>query len=146
MTLLSLPLHPSLVHFPIALLVLGALASFVYLWRKDARFSTWGFVSLLLGWVLTIPAIITGLIDKADIPAGTPADQIANQHTTAIFAMWILYGLALYWQYRWRDEMDQRNRRLVWAALLILGSIGLLIAGHLGARLVYELGVGVQTP
>ena len=146
MTIFSLPLHPSLVHFPIALLVLGALASLVYLWRKDARFNAWGFVSLLLGWVLTIPAIITGLIDKTDIPAGIPADQIANQHTTAIFAMWILFGLALYWQYRWRDAMDQRNRRLILTALLILGAIGLVLAGHLGARLVYELGVGVQTP
>ncbi|HEY52654.1 MAG TPA: DUF2231 domain-containing protein [Caldilineae bacterium] len=141
---LDLPLHPGIVHYPIALLVAGAVASLVYEWRQVPWLRYWGTVSLLAGWLLTILALITGLVEKNAIPAGAPAEQVANQHTTAMFTMWILYGLALYWRYRWRDDMQSGHRRLIWATLLILATLILLLAGHLGGTLVYELGVGVK--
>jgi uncharacterized membrane protein len=141
---LDLPLHPGIVHYPIALLVAGAVASLVYEWRQYPWLRHWGSISLLAGWLLTISAFITGLIGKSGIAAGSLAEQVANQHTTAMFAMWILYGLALYLRYRWRDDMQQGHRRLIWAVLLILATLILVPAGHIGGRLVYELGVGVK--
>ncbi len=144
MSLFSLPLHPSLVHFPLALLFLGAIASLVYEWKPYTWLKSWGFVSLLIGWILSVPAMITGLIDKSGIEIGTSADQVADQHTTAILLSWVLYGLALYWQYRWQKDESWPRRRWQWALLLIAASAILLIAGHLGGRLVYEMHVGVQ--
>ena len=141
---LDLPLHPGIVHYPIALLVAGAVASLVYEWRQYHWLRHWGSISLLVGWLLTIPALVTGLVEKSAIPAASLAEQVANQHTTAMFAMWILYGLALYWRYRWRDDMQQGHRRLIWMTLLVLATLILLLAGHIGGRLVYELGVGVK--
>ncbi len=98
---------------------------------------------LLSGWLLTLPAIVSGLIDKNDLQADSLANQVADQHTTAIFVMWGLFGLALYFQYRWRSDMTS-GQRWILAALLVIASIVLVFAGHLGGHLVYELGVGVQ--
>jgi len=139
----SLPLHPTLVHYPIALLMIGAFLSLISTWRWRERLQDIAFWSLLSGWVLTLPAIITGLIDKNDLQAESLANQVADQHTTAIFVMWGLFGLALYFQYRWRTDRTSVQRWIL-TALLVIASIVLIYAGHLGGRLVYELGVGVQ--
>lgn len=144
MSLLSLPLHPRLVHFPIALLLAGSVAILVYEWRRYRWLAGWGFLALLAGWALTLPGIITGLIDKSALPPDSEANRVANLHTTTIFVMWAIYGLALYWGWLWRHDMDKAGRRWKLAALLILASVILLVAGDLGGRLVYELGVGVD--
>lgn len=146
MFILSLPLHPRLVHFPIALLLMGALAIIVYQWRPYPWLRGWGFLALLAGWVLTLPGIITGLIDKSSLTPASGANQLANLHTTAIFVMWAIYGLALYWSYLWRREMERSGRRWKLTALLVLASFILILAGDLGGRLVYDLGVGVRPP
>ena len=146
MTFLSLPLHPRLVHFPIALLLLGAAASLIYQWRRYPWLKNWGFVSMLLGWVLTLPAIITGLIEKSAIAPNTAADRLANLHTTGMFIMWSLFGFALYLQYIWRGQLDEPGKRWRWTILLLMAIVLLVVAGDLGGRMVYELGVGVQTP
>lgn len=144
MSILTLPLHPRLVHFPIALLLLGALAVIVYLWKPWPWLKGWGLISLLAGCVLTLPAIVTGLIEKSPIAAATPADQVANIHTTGMFIMWALYGLAAYLLVIWRDEMDDRGKRWRVTLLLLLASLVLIGATHFGGVLVYELGIGVQ--
>lgn len=139
----SLPLHPTLVHYPIALLMIGAFLSLISTWRWRERLQDIAFWSLLSGWVLTLPAIITGLIDKNDLQVDSLANQVADQHTTAIFVMWGLFGLVLYFQYRWRTDRTSVQRWIL-TALLVIASIILVYGGHLGGRLVYELGVGVQ--
>jgi len=140
---LELPLHPSLVHFPIALLALGGLAATIFrLWGKPEG-EKWGVYSLLAGWILTLPALITGLIDKNGIPADSPANQIANLHTTLMIAMWVVFGVALYLYYIWQKKDQLSGGKLwLWFGLLIVALILLTLAGHQGARLVYELGVG----
>ena len=140
---LSVPIHPSLVHFPIALLVAGSLAAILFRLLQRPVGETWGVYSLLAGWVLTLPALITGLIDKNTIPADSPAAPIANLHTTLMIAMWVVFGLALYLYYIWQKKDQLQGGKLwIWYGLLILGVIILTLAGHQGARLVYELGVG----
>jgi len=140
----TIPLHPSLVHFPIALLLAGTFAAIVF--RLGARpvGEQWGLYALLAGWILVIPALITGLIDKSALPPDSPENQLANIHTTGMFVMWGLYGLALYLHYVWAKKAALTGtRQWIWFGLLILASIVLILAGHQGGRLVYELGVGV---
>lgn len=139
-----LPLHPRLVHFPIALLVLGAAALIIGQWRRPAWLWQWGLISLGGGWLLTVPAMITGLIDKSALSADSPAVRTADQHTTAMFITWGLYGLALYWAYRWRHDMEREGRRYKMAVLLVAATVILVIASDLGGQLVYRYGVGVQ--
>jgi uncharacterized membrane protein len=139
----DVPLHPSLVHFPIALLVLGAGAAILFRLMHRPAGEKWGVYSLLAGWLLTLPALITGLIDKSGIPVESPANQVANLHTTLMITMWVIFGGALYLYYIWQKKEQLNGGRLwIWFLLLILAVIVLTLAGHQGARLVYELSVG----
>ena len=141
--MLGLPLHPFLVHFPIAFLSIGALAAILFRLWPHQQGESWGVYSLLVGWLLTIPALITGLIDKSALPADSPANQLANTHTTGMIAMWAIFGLALYVYYLGRKRGGLSGyQQWAWYGLLVLGLVVLILAGHGGARLVYELGVG----
>ncbi len=140
---LNIPVHPSLVHFPIALLVAGAFAVILFRLIHKPQAELWGVASLLAGWVLTLPALITGLIDKNAISPDSPADPVVNLHTTLMIAMWIIFGLALYLYYVWRKKDQLTGGKVwIWFGLLLLAVILITLAGHQGARLVYELGVG----
>ncbi len=138
-----LPFHPRFVHFPIALLIIGAVAVMVGQWRRPTWLWQWGMISLAGGWILTVPAIITGLIDKNALPAEHPAVRVADQHTTAMFIMWGIYGLALYWAYRWRHTLEHRGRRYKVMALLLAATVILIVASDWGGQLVYRYGVGM---
>ncbi|NUQ38876.1 MAG: DUF2231 domain-containing protein [Caldilineales bacterium] len=142
MTLFDIPLHASLVHFPIVLLSLGGMTLLISLWRPG-WWGDWGFASLLAGLVFTVPAVVSGLIDKSLLPIDSAANRLADLHTTGMVLMWPLFGAAAFLRYIWRDKLAAADKKARVALLLILGLIFLIWAGHLGARLVYEMGVGV---
>lgn len=141
--MLSIPLHPLFVHFPIALLLSGTVAVIVFqLWPKPAGVQ-WGFYALVAGWLLTIPALITGLIDKSGMAADAEANAVVNAHITGMIGMWVLYGVAIYLYVIWEKKGALQGwRQWVWLGLLILAAVVIILAGHQGGRLVYELGAG----
>ncbi len=138
-----IPLHPSLVHFPIAFLLSGTVSVIWFRWFKKPLGEQWGLYTLVAGWILVVPALITGLIDKAALPPDSPENALANTHTTGMIAMWVLYGVALYLYMIWQKREQLSGGKLwLWFGLLVLASATLALAGHQGGRLVYEFGVG----
>lgn len=57
------PIHPALVHFPIALLALSVLADIVGAWMKEPAARTMGFWSLVGATVGANAAVMAGLYD-----------------------------------------------------------------------------------
>lgn len=141
-----LPLHPRLVHFPIALLVTGVVLVLLHLWRRDPwhgiSFERTGFASLVVGWLAMIPAVISGLIDQNAISLDAPARAVSNMHITAVVLTWILFGMALYLRLRRRQMMDDPRGRWLVVGLLLAGLVGLWVTGELGGQLTYLFGVG----
>lgn len=147
-------LHPAVVHFPIAFLVLGSVAGLLYLYgvRRDAlRVLTWWPVGL--GWLATWPAILTGLLAQQNLPPQAPYTAVLNWHIGTGMALLVIYAAALYqgWLYRQRRRGDDahdlldapsgRRRLTLWLAL---GLVTVLATGYLGGELVYTW--GVNTP
>lgn len=140
-----LPLHPRVVHFPVALTLTGVLFLAVGLWRRQERWWGYGQISLLLGWVGVLAAVVTGLVDQARAPQDAAVTAVINQHITAGIALLVAAGLALYWPLR--DKRLLANTTATrWSYLALLALVALLVAleGWLGGRLVYDLGVGVK--
>jgi uncharacterized membrane protein len=139
------PLHPRLVHFPVALLVTGSVLALVYLlgWRRPALpVAVW--LMLLLGWLGVFPAVVSGLVDRNAAPDDPAVLAVMNPHIAAGFGLLIVYGLLLYERLRDAAVLDQPRRRVWLLALLLAGLALLTVEGWLGGRLVYDLGVGVQ--
>ncbi len=139
------PLHPRVVHFPIALSLVGALFAAIGLLRRQERWFSYGQLSLLLGGLGTLAAALTGLIDQSGAPQEAAVLALINQHITAGILLAVAIGLALYWPLRNRQLLHS-NHSVRWGYLVLLSAVVLLVlvSGWLGGRLVYQFGVGVK--
>lgn len=139
-----IPFHPRLVHFPIALALVGAFFTGVGLLRQRERWISYGQFTLLLGWLGVMAAIITGLIDQSLAPQDAIITAIINQHITAGIALLIGVGLALYWPLRNKRLFNRGNARWGYLALLLIIIALVFVEGWLGGKLVYHYHVGIQ--
>lgn len=134
------PLHPMMIHFPVAAL-LGLVASdLAYLWLGDpfwARASLWlAGVGAFGGWV----ASLAGLVDLLTVRS-IRLKITAWCH--AIMAVMMLSTASLNWLLRYVGPEQGMERWGLYLSLLTAGMIA--VAAYLGGRLVYEHGVGVDT-
>jgi len=155
-------LHPATVHFPIAFLLLASGAGLLHIyWRPLDLLRTLTWWPMLLGWLGTLVAILTGLLAQSGLPPEAPYRATLNWHITSGLALWVLYGLLLYWQWLLQKKPPRRPKAaeptvtpppdllqqssLHWrVTLLLLTGIGLVLAsGWNGGQLVYTWGVNV---
>lgn len=156
--------HVVLIHYPVALLTLGVLIElFSFFWRRSG-FRAAGRWMLLLGTVLAVPAVLSGLYALNDVAQmGIPeADRPMTWHAKAAASglndrtwhmlvvhlreMGISTGIALLVVVIWLACSDRWRKRLHIPLLIaMLLSVGLLFCGawHSGEA-VYRHSVGVQ--
>lgn len=139
------PLHPRVVHFPIALSLVGAVFAAIGLLKREGRWFSYGQLSLLLGGLGTLAAALTGLIDQSAAPQEAAVLAVINQHITAGILLAVAIGLALYWPLRHRQLLNSGcGARWGYLALLLAVVLLVLVSGWLGGTLVYQFGVGVK--
>jgi uncharacterized membrane protein len=142
------PFHPRTVHFPIALSLVGAffiLLGAALATRKDdggsERWLQFGRMSLVLGWIGVLVAVITGLVDQSRAPDDPVVTQTINLHITVGVALLVVLGLAVYWPLK--NKRVWTERRWAYLALIAVAAGLVLVESWLGGKLVYQLGVGV---
>lgn len=142
------PFHPLTVHLPIGLLIGHAILTLLYLRRGDRALETSAYHCLWLGWLLTLPAVLTGTASAAQqlMGAAPRADALGwiNAHAGAGLALVVVYWRV--WQARRRNPavLDDPRARRGYLAQVGLGVALLLVSGWLGGHMVYSLGVGVD--
>ena len=131
-------LHPMLVHFPIALIVVGFIfdiASILY--KKEACLSTLGFYLLMLGTLAAIAALFTGVFFTAEMTE--TAGAVKDTHE--LFA-WITVGnLIVLSAFRiLLKAQNKGNTNLKWIAFALYGlaAISVSVTGFYGGTLVYN--------
>ncbi|HET9951825.1 MAG TPA: DUF2231 domain-containing protein [Candidatus Eisenbacteria bacterium] len=135
----GLELHPAVIHFPIALGVVGALAAIVYLFLRK-EWLRW-FAPILLSMALlgAVAGYFSGQSaeDRAEA-LKVPEAAIEEHEESAIWAMGLI-GLAalLSWA-------THARRRGEWVSALIaaVAAAAVLRTGHLGGILVFVHGAG----
>ena len=141
---MRLALHPMVVHFPIALLLLGLLLSILAMRRPDPFYDRAAYGALLLGWWAALAALLTGTLEIVlnwPLPEGTLA--WLNAHAASGLILLIVYFVAL--QRRRRDPRILHGAgRYAYLGLLVAGALLVAFSGWVGGVLVYELGFGVR--
>jgi uncharacterized membrane protein len=137
--MLGHPLHPAIVHFPIALLLSATIADLAWLagWTGDVHL---GAVMMAGGLAAGLVAMAAGMVDFISL------DEVivpyALQHIGAVGLAWIGYAAALYLR---RDVFAGGSALGTASIVASLVSACLLAAGGwLGGRLVYSFGAGVR--
>jgi uncharacterized membrane protein/nitrite reductase/ring-hydroxylating ferredoxin subunit len=135
------PLHPWLVHFPIAFFVLSFvfdLLGFVPFGQGLARA---GFYSMGLGVLASLLAAIPGFVDYSTIRNDHPAKKVATWHMALNLTMVAVFAVNLGLRF---SSLDSATR-VQWLpfGLSVAGLILMSISGYLGGVMVYDLGVGV---
>ncbi|TEA75305.1 DUF2231 domain-containing protein [Allopusillimonas soli] len=131
------PLHPALVHFPIACWSLATMTDLAGLWFGKIAWR-WSAGLLAVGCVMALLAMAAGLMELARVPEGEPMRD-AYVHMGAMALALALFGARLMW------GLDGAHPLAPDAVSLILdagGFAALVAGGWFGARLVYLHGVG----
>jgi len=135
-----MPLHPKLVHFPVALFVTAlALEALSYFFKKETLHQSAVIVYVLAA--LTAPLTAwAGHLEEERLNLHHPLME--RHETVALLTTWIslvslpLLGLI---QKKWR-----RYFRAVFFVFLLITAGLVVITAHWGGQMVYVYGVGVD--
>jgi uncharacterized membrane protein len=135
----GLEIHPSVVHFPIALTVVGGLFALLYAAIRKEWLRWFAPVLLSLALLGAVAAYFSGQAaeDRAET-IGVPEAAIGEHESAGI---WSLGMIALSSLLSWATFVPRRG---VWiAAVVALVAVGTVLrTGHLGGQLVYVHGAG----
>ena len=130
-------LHPLVVHFPIAWLVLLLIVESATFLLGRADWQAPGFYLLAATLVSFVPAIATGLINLSRHPGPDPAFlalALPHRNLNSTAAALCLAAFLL----RWKKcrTFERMHWRLYFLLLLAAGAL-VMISGHLGGKMVY---------
>ncbi len=136
----GVPLHPALVHFPVAAWTVALLADAGFLVAGQAVFWSVAYWALAAGALLGLLAMGAGFTDFLLLDRANPALDKVQTHMLLMGGAWSVFVLALVLRTR------QAPPDMPWwlASITLLGFLLLTVGGHLGGRLVYHHGIGVQ--
>lgn len=135
------PLHPMMIHFPVASLLALVPADLAFLYGNDpfwARAGLWlAGVGAVGGWI----ASLAGLVDLLTVGR---IRRLVTAWGHALMAVMMLSLASMNWLVRLASEPGALV--MPWGAGLSLLTAGFIaLAAYLGGRLVYEHAVGVDT-
>jgi uncharacterized membrane protein len=138
------PLHPILVHIPVALwpaaFVFDLLSRFGVGGNAMVLFRTSTY-AILVGLVVAVPAVATGIADWSGIKRERPAWKIGLIHMLLNIGVVLLQVVNL--TLRWGSQDQAAAVGTTPLLLSAAATLGLLVSGYLGGRLVYDYGISV---
>jgi len=134
-TLARHPVHPMVVHFPIALTGAAAFFILLALWKKNKLLEQIAFADIALASVSTVVAGITGLRDNIiNFNGAAP-----NVGWKMILAVILLAVTALTSYFRWKDDklFEKPSTRAWYVAAYFVSFALASILGFLGGIIVF---------
>ncbi len=137
--------HPMIVHFPIALLIVGFLTDLASMFMKQDFFKQTGFYLLILGALGTVATLLSGEQAGSGLAGQGVLGQAIERHEAAAeLALWLVSITALF---RIALVLLKKYTGVFQIAALVLFflSVGAIArTGYYGGKLVYEHAAGVE--
>ncbi len=136
------PVHPAIVHFPIALITLSVVADLFGYLTDSATLRAAGFWALIGAASGGALAVVAGLFDMSREQIEDEAHERVHFHMKVGLTLFAAVAGLTIW--RWLLYINAQNKPgwgYLIAALLVFGLA--LFQGYLGGELVFSDGVGV---
>jgi uncharacterized membrane protein len=134
------PLHPLLVHFPLAMWGMSFVFDVLSLRLGPAMVVAARF-NLAAGLVMAAVAAAAGVSDFLRLPRGTMVRRIGRWHATLNGLATALFSVSLGLRFRARAALVTPHWPFVLSAL---GVVVIGFSGYLGGVMVYNHGAGVN--
>ncbi len=130
-------LHPMLVHFPIALVVIGFIAELIYLFvKKEICLTKTGYYLLIIGTLAALAAWLSGELFTSDMQG--VAEQVRETHETfAIITLILLLITASIRTFIVIKKVDNKTLTGIAFILYALAALSVSLTGFFGGNLVY---------
>lgn len=138
-------IHAMVIHFPIALIIIGFLSEIIALIWKNQFFKNAAFYLLLMGALGAIVAYLSGsyagdgMTDDGMLQAPMELHEEAATITLWLAIITSLFRVALYY-YKYNRAWTNWVGIVLFAALV--GSVAR--TGYLGGQLVFQHGAGIE--
>lgn len=136
-------LHPMIVHFPIALIIVGFLADTLYIFYKEESWlSKAGFSLMILGTLAGGAAALTGLLFTNEPTEGSIV-SIYKLHTTG--ALITIISMSLVSLLRIYAVLKHKEEKFKWLiyGLYLIGTAAVSFTGYIGGTMVYGYMLGI---
>jgi uncharacterized membrane protein len=134
------PIHPALVHFPIAFWSLATLLDGLNL-IDMVHASTEAWYCLILGSVMAVPAMATGWFEYTKLDERIV--KLGSRHMILMGVVWVLYLAALFARTRHRELIEEPGCTTY--VFSIIAFFTMMIGGWIGGQLVYRHGAGAMS-
>ena len=136
-------LHPIIVHFPIALIIVGFIAEVVSLFFKDEKcLSKTGFYLMVLGSLAAIAAWSSGHLFTEEPTQGEILKVFVKHETGALITMILIIAGTLF--RIWLIVKKKEETPLKWIAFgfYLLAFLAVTFTGFMGGKMVYDFMLG----
>lgn len=137
-------LHAMVIHFPIALLLIGFLNEIIGIAFKNTFFNKTAFYLLILGAFGTIASYLSGDAAGEGMEGGTLGKAIELHENAAIITLLLAITTSIvYSAVNW---FNYSNKWIKVASVLLFAALigGVSRTAYLGGQLVYNHGAGVE--
>jgi uncharacterized membrane protein len=126
--------HVVLIHFPIALFIIGVLFDFLGQWKKQRLLSAAAYYNLLVAAIATLPVVVTGILAWQWELEGQKLKGILLMHLVMGCASSVLICMVWFIHMRTRRKKEEvlPGYRLPIEALAV---VIVALTGHLGGFL-----------
>lgn len=141
--------HPLSVHIPIALLLVATLFHLLAFFIDKTFFRKAGNILLIMGTASAWLAIYTGDLADGIVSRNLCDPTVLKEHENSAYVLTWLFTIASLLVMTVKTGILKRYERVLWitsTVLMLVGSVYLVRAGHLGAEVVYQQAGGVYQP
>lgn len=143
-------LHPQIVHFPIAILILYSIFEIFGILLKNNFLQKSAHLLLAIGVLVSVAAVLTG--NQAAEAAGLlknkintfPEELIEEHETYATITLWYFFAALVLRTYLVLKKKFKGILQYIFIPLVLVGSFLIYETGLRGGELVYKYGVGTE--
>ena len=132
-------LHPLIVHFPVGLLVSGALFEIYGRVGKEEVVRVAGRFNVRLGFWCALPVVVVGFLGMLSLQDTKKFETFLGNHILSVFATLGFFSLALL-----ISRFGKGRFQGMYYVFLGLGLLSILATGYFGGEMVHRF--GVSTP